>query len=107
MADKEEFFDDIDFDSQTQTITKVEKPNMYKVILLNDDYTTMDFVVRIIVEIFKKSAAEATKIMQDVHNKGRGIVGVYTYDIAVSKVEQVHRFARENDFPLRCIVERA
>ena len=68
---------------------KLKKPKMYRVIIYNDDYTTMDFVVEVLINIFHKNPAEATKIMFDVHNKGKGIVGIYTYDIALTKVIQV------------------
>jgi ATP-dependent Clp protease adaptor protein ClpS len=80
-------------------------PKMYRVILFNDDYTTMDFVVEILVSVFGKPAAEATRIMLDVHNKGRGVCGVYTRDIAQTKVTRVHQLARKNQFPLRCSFE--
>jgi ATP-dependent Clp protease adaptor protein ClpS len=78
---------------------------MYRVILFNDDYTTMDFVVEILVSVFGKPAAEATRIMLDVHKKGRGVCGVYTRDIAQTKVTRVHQLARKNQFPLRCSFE--
>lgn len=82
--------------------TKLKKPKMYRVILYNDDYTSMDFVVEILISIFNKPAAEATRIMLDVHKKGTGICGVYTYDIAISKVNLVHKEAQIHEFPLRC-----
>lgn len=85
---------------------KVEKPKMYKVILLNDDYTSMEFVVDVLVNIFHKNASEATKIMLDVHEQGRGIVGVFTYDIANSKILKTHSLAKLNEFPLKAIMER-
>jgi ATP-dependent Clp protease adaptor protein ClpS len=84
---------------------EVKKPKMYKVVLLNDDYTTMEFVIEILVVIFHKSAAEATRIMLDVHEKGKGIVGVYTYDIARTKILQVEDMAREGEFPLKAVME--
>lgn len=74
-------------------------------ILLNDDFTTMEFVVEVLMDIFHKNTDDAFRIMLDVHKKGRGIVGVYTWDIAVTKTEQVHAAASANDFPLRCTVE--
>jgi len=80
---------------------------MYRVILHNDHYTTMDFVVTVLMKIFHKPAAEATKIMLDVHKKGKGICGVYTYDIALTKVRQVEKMAKENEFPLKCSTEEA
>jgi ATP-dependent Clp protease adaptor protein ClpS len=84
---------------------KLKEPEEYRVILLNDHYTTMDFVVEILVEIFHKNIEDANRIMMDVHRKGKGIVGVYPWDIAATKAGQVHALARENEFPLRCIVE--
>jgi ATP-dependent Clp protease adaptor protein ClpS len=84
---------------------EIKKPGMYRVILLNDDYTTMDFVVEVLVVVFRKSAAEATKIMLDVHEKGRGMVGVYPYDIALTKTMQVEELAREREFPLKTAME--
>ena len=87
--------------------TKLRPPPLYKVVLFNDDYTTMDFVVKVIVAVFHRSASEATRIMFDVHRKGRGVVGTYTRDIAVTKVAQVHEMAREHEFPLRATAEEA
>lgn len=84
---------------------KLKKPKMYRVILNNDDYTTMDFVVEILVKIFHKTATEATQIMMDVHEKGRGVVGIYTYDIAKTKALQVEEMAAEREFPLRVSIE--
>jgi ATP-dependent Clp protease adaptor protein ClpS len=92
---------------KTRNVEKLREPGEFRVILLNDNYTTMDFVVEILVVIFRKNLEDANKIMLDVHNKGRGTVGMYPWDIAVTKAEQVHNTARENEFPLRCIVEPA
>jgi len=86
---------------------KLKEPEEFKVILLNDHYTTMEFVVEILMVIFHKNIIDANMIMLDVHRKGRGVVGVYTWDIAATKTEQVHNAARANEFPLRCIVEPA
>lgn len=85
---------------------EVKEPDMYRVVLLNDDYTTTDFVVEILVSIFHKPPIEAAKIMMDVHKKGRGIVGLYTHDIAATKIAQVHMVAKEREYPLKCIMER-
>ncbi len=93
--------------SVVQQKPRLKEPKLYRVILHNDHYTTMDFVVNVIVTVFHKPAAEATKIMLDVHKKGRGVVGVYTYDIAATKVSQVHEMARQNEFPLRASCEEA
>jgi ATP-dependent Clp protease adaptor protein ClpS len=86
---------------------KNKEPEKYRVVLLNDHYTTMDFVVHILMAIFHKNEAEANHIMLDVHRKGRGVVGIYPWDIAQTKAEQVHAAARKYEFPLRCIVEAA
>jgi ATP-dependent Clp protease adaptor protein ClpS len=86
---------------------ELKEPDMYKVVLHNDDYTTKEFVVEVLQTVFQKPAIEATKIMMDVHKKGRGVVGVYTWDIAQTKVAQVHRLAKEQEFPLKCTIEAA
>jgi ATP-dependent Clp protease adaptor protein ClpS len=100
---EEDEFVDTTFKSETKATVKT--PRMYKVILHNDDYTTMDFVVDVLINVFKKPAADATRIMLEVHKKGIGICGIYVYDIAVTKVNQVHQLAKQNDFPLRCSYE--
>jgi ATP-dependent Clp protease adaptor protein ClpS len=84
---------------------KLKEPEEFRVILLNDDYTTMAFVVKVLVTIFHKNEHDANRIMMDVHRKGRGIVGTYPWDIAQTKVGQVHSMARQHEYPLRCIVE--
>jgi ATP-dependent Clp protease adaptor protein ClpS len=86
---------------------ELKEPEMWRVILLNDDYTPRDFVVEILVSIFHKQPIEATKIMLDVHNKGKGMVGIYPYDIGRTRVAQVTRLAREREFPLKSILEKA
>jgi ATP-dependent Clp protease adaptor protein ClpS len=86
---------------------KVKEPEEYWVILLNDNYTTMEFVVEVLMGIFHKQREDAVKIMLDVHQKGKGTVGVYPYDIAQTKANQVHALARQYEFPLKCIVEQA
>jgi ATP-dependent Clp protease adaptor protein ClpS len=84
---------------------KLKKPEDINVVLLNDTYTSMDFVVDILVLIFHKNEAEAERIMMDVHRKGRGVAGAYSPDIARTKVSQVHSLAEQNGFPLRCVLE--
>lgn len=84
---------------------KLKSPKDCVVVLLNDDYTTREFVVEILIHVFHKSSVEAKSIMLNVHNKGRGIVGLYTWDIAQTKVNQVHSIAKQHDYPLKCIVE--
>lgn len=84
---------------------RVKKPRQYKVLLINDDYTSMDFVVMILETIFKKSPAEAVQIMLNVHQQGSGVCGVFTKEIAEAKVEAVHRRAKESGYPLKAITE--
>jgi ATP-dependent Clp protease adaptor protein ClpS len=83
----------------------VKEPAMFKVLLLNDDYTTMEFVVEVLMQIFAKSFETATEIMLNVHHKGIGVCGVYPLEIAETKVEAVHSLAKERGFPLRCTLE--
>ena len=85
----------------------VKEPSMYRVVLHNDHYTTMEFVVFILQKVFHKGIQDATNIMLDVHKKGRGTVGVFTYDEAYSKVQQVQALAKEAEYPLQCTVEEA
>ncbi len=89
-----------------KTRQKTTKPSMYKVFLLNDDYTTMEFVVEVLEVIFARSRVEATSIMLHVHRNGKGLAGVFTREIAETKVAQVHSLARENGFPLKCDMEK-
>jgi ATP-dependent Clp protease adaptor protein ClpS len=86
---------------------RLKEPEDYKVILLNDDYTSMDFVVFILSEIFHKSNEEAEKVMYIIHNSGRAVAGVYSFDLAKTKSTQVHNLAQQNNFPLKCILEKA
>ncbi len=85
---------------------KTKKPSMYKVLLLNDDYTPMEFVVHILERFFNKNRQEATDVMLHVHRRGVGICGIYTYEVAESKVQQVMDFARANEQPLQCTMEK-
>jgi ATP-dependent Clp protease adaptor protein ClpS len=86
---------------------KAKKPSMYKVIMLNDDYTPMEFVVLVLERFFNKSHEEATHIMLHVHQKGVGVCGVYTYEVAETKVTQVMDLARQQQHPLQCTLEKA
>jgi ATP-dependent Clp protease adaptor protein ClpS len=88
-----------------RTRQETKKPELFKVLLLNDDYTTMDFVVEILESVFHKQPAEAHRIMMMVHTQGKGLCGVYTFDVAETKVEAVVERARENGFPLRAAME--
>ncbi len=90
----------------SETRDELKEPPMYKVMLLNDDYTTMEFVVEILMYVFHKSAEESTQIMLKVHRNGMGVCGVYTYEVAETKVDTVHALARERGFPLKCTMER-
>jgi len=83
-----------------------KKPNMYKVLLHNDDYTTMEFVIEVLIEVFRKNSAEANKIMYDVHKKGIGVAGLYTRDIALTKIKQATYMSELNEFPLKMTVEK-
>ena len=93
-------------DVTTKTRTKTQRPSLYKVLLLNDDYTPMEFVVLILQRFFGKSAEDATRIMLHVHQKGVGVCGVYTYEIAETKVAQVIEFARQHQHLLQCTMEK-
>ncbi|HOJ64628.1 MAG TPA: ATP-dependent Clp protease adaptor ClpS [Spirochaetota bacterium] len=101
MSDSRE---DFDFEILEKEITKT--PSLYKVIMFNDNYTTMDFVVDILIEVFNKKEEDAIKIMLDIHRTGSGICGVFPYEIAETKVNIVHSKAREKGFPLRCGIEK-
>lgn len=90
----------------TRTRTQTRRPNMYRVLLLNDDYTTQEFVVIVLRKYFNKSLEEATRIMLHVHNHGVGECGVYTYEVAETKVTQVMDYARKHQHPLQCIMEK-
>jgi ATP-dependent Clp protease adaptor protein ClpS len=89
----------------TESKQKVEKPPLYKVLLHNDNYTTMDFVVVILISVFHHSEVNAIRIMLQVHNKGIGVAGVFTREIAETKVAHVSELAKENEFPLLCTME--
>lgn len=89
-----------------KTRPKTKKPSLYKVLILNDDYTPMEFVVHILERFFSKTKQEATDIMLHVHRRGVGLCGVFTYEVAETKVNQVMDFARANDQPLQCTMEK-
>jgi ATP-dependent Clp protease adaptor protein ClpS len=89
-----------------KTRPKVKKPSMYKVLMLNDDYTPMEFVVHVLQRFFNKTTEEATRIMLHVHQKGVGVCGVYTFEVAETKVTQTMDLARKNQHPLQCTLEK-
>jgi ATP-dependent Clp protease adaptor protein ClpS len=97
--------EDREGDLATERKAKVEKVRRYKVLFHNDDYTTMEFVVLVLMKFFHKTETEATHIMLSVHHKGHGVAGVYTKDVAETKVDQVHDYAKEHGMPLRLTVE--
>ena len=90
---------------EADTSIATRPPKMFKVVLLNDDFTPMDFVVHVLQRFFSKSEMEATQIMLDVHQRGVGIAGVFSKEIAETKVHQVNQFARKNKYPLKCTME--
>jgi len=100
-------YDDDDTLLVEKTRPRLQKPPMYKVVLLNDDYTPMEFVVHILESIFGHDREKATQIMLHVHTRGKGVCGTYTRDVAETKVVQVNNYARENEHPLLCDMEEA
>lgn len=102
MAEETKIYQDI----STGSLTKKKRPNLYKVFLINDDYTTMDFVVHILEYVFGKSHVEAVQIMLHVHKNGKGLAGIFTKDIAETKINIVHELGLKNNFPLKCIMEK-
>ncbi len=98
------------FENQINEISNVdvvfEEPPLFKVILLNDDFTTKEFVVEVLMKVFHKSKSEAIMVMESVHKNGRGIAGIYVYDIAATRAQMTMKRARDAGFPLKCILER-
>jgi ATP-dependent Clp protease adaptor protein ClpS len=105
MANDPREKEDREGDLATEKKRKVEKVRPYKVVLHNDDFTTMEFVVHVLMKFFHKSETEATHIMLSVHHKGHGVAGLYTKDVAETKVAQVQDYAKENGMPLRLTAE--
>jgi len=93
-------------DTLVKTEKEVKEPPMYKVFLHNDDYTTMEFVVEILLNVFNKSVEDSTAIMLNVHRKGIGLCGIYTHEVSETKMDMVHTLAQEHGFPLKCTMER-
>ncbi|MBB5698182.1 ATP-dependent Clp protease adapter ClpS [Sphingomonas yantingensis] len=91
----------------TRTRAKTKKPTPYRVLMLNDDYTPMEFVVLVLQRFFRMNMEQATQVMLHVHQKGVGVCGVFSYEVAETKVSQVMDFARENQHPLQCTLEKA
>ena len=93
--------------TNTKATSTLQEPGMYKVLFLNDDVTPMDFVIQVLVEFFKHNSERASSIMQQIHNNGSGVAGVYTYEIAEQKGVETTVFARENGYPLQIKIEQA
>jgi len=93
------------FEEEWDVALELEEPQLFKVLLHNDDYTSMDFVVEVLMGIFHKTQPQAEQIMFQIHEKGKAICGVYTYEIAQMKVEQVRQLAKQNEFPLLATME--
>jgi len=110
MSDDKPLPPDQYVEGDEQVITKykprAEKPPLYKVILLNDDFSPMDFVILILKKFFMKSDSEATRIMMQVHSEGAGLAGIYTFEVAETKVYSVNEFSRRHKHPLKCIMEK-
>lgn len=94
-----------EFEIELADDIQVEEPKKYKVFLLNDDYSTMEFVIEVLVKVFRKTTDEASQIMMNIHNNGRDLCGVYTHEIAATKVAQVKTMARSQGFPLKSVME--
>jgi ATP-dependent Clp protease adaptor protein ClpS len=105
--------DDVDDDGRTgtglatKTLTRTKTPTPYRVLMLNDDYTPMEFVVLCLQRFFRMGIEDATRVMLHVHQKGVGVCGVFSYEVAETKVSQVTDFARQNQHPLQCTLEKA
>ncbi len=104
MAEKHES----EHESGVATLTrpKVKRPSLYKVVMLNDDYSTMEFVITVLQKFFAKTYEEANGLMLMIHHKGKAICGLYPHDIAMTKIMQVSDFARTNQMPLKCVLEK-
>jgi len=103
MASQNAFDEEISIKEKIEI--KMKTPSKYKVIIHNDDYTSMEFVVQVLVGVFKKQVVEATKVMFDVHKKGSGIAGIYSHDLAVTKIDQTMEMCEESGFPLKLTLE--
>lgn len=95
----------MDQDADTALLDDIDEPHLYNVVMFNDDYTTMDFVVDVLMTIFDKSADDAARLMEKIHTSGRAVAGVYAFDIAATKAAQTKEAARASGYPLRCELE--
>lgn len=105
MSEDRSLINTNDTDTLSEEIVRVKKPDMYKVVLLNDDYTPRDFVVWVLITVFFKNQQESTQIMLEAHTKGKSVIASYTYDIAKTKLMQVDNLAEKYEHPLKCILE--
>lgn len=105
MSEEKKEFEDLKGDVLTDEKVIVKRPDMYRIILLNDDYTPREFVVWILMKVFYKGKEEGTRIMLEAHTNGKSSIGVYTYDVARTKMLQVDKLAEEYEHPLKCIME--
>lgn len=92
-------------DLLTEERSRLKRPDMYRIVLLNDDYTPREFVVWVLMRVFYKNEEESTRIMLEAHTSGQSMVGVYTYDVATTKIVQVDKLAKQYEHPLKCILE--
>jgi len=105
MSDEKLNIDDLEGELLTEETTKLKRPDMYRIVLLNDDYTPREFVVWVLVKVFYVGEEEGTRIMLEAHTRGKSIIGVYTYDTARTKVMQVESLAKQYEHPLKCDME--
>jgi ATP-dependent Clp protease adaptor protein ClpS len=105
MSDEKLNIEDLEGELLTEEVTKLKRPDMYRIVLLNDDYTPREFVVWVLIKVFHKNEEEGTRIMLEAHTRGKSIIGVYTYDIARTKVMQVDNLAKQHEHPLKCDME--
>lgn len=107
MSDREDLDRGFDSDVLEEQDDEIKEPEMWNVLLHNDNYTTKEFVVQVLSTVFHLSAVEATKVMLFVHRHGKGVVGTYTWDIAQTKIMRVHALAKKREFPLKCSLDKA
>jgi ATP-dependent Clp protease adaptor protein ClpS len=109
MADKDKNHESLTPGTGTQTLVRpdseTKQPALYKVIILNDDFTPRDFVVHVLVRFFSKDETDANRLMLEVHHQGAGLAGTFTYEVAETKTYQVNNYARQHQFPLKCVME--
>ncbi len=105
MSDNKATRQDFDSRTLTQERVRIKRPNMYKIVILNDDYTPREFVVWVLIRVFYKTEQESLRIMLDAHTSGKSMIGVYTHDVARTKILQVDKLAEQNGHPLKCVVE--